>query len=149
MLDAALDELYATPPERFTRRRAEWVARLGGKDAAALRRRRRPTRDAFALNLLARAGGLGSLARLGRTLVAALRKRDGDALRAAMVEERELVDGLADRALVLAAAAGAAADRRAVAAALRAAVADPKVAAEVSEGRLERAPAAASFPPFS
>jgi hypothetical protein len=149
MLDAALDELYATPPERFTQRRAEWVARLRGKEATALKRRRRPTRDAFALNLLARAGGLERLARLGKRFTAALRKRDGEALRATMTEEREIVTELTERALALAAEKGVHADPRAVSAALRAAIADPDVAEAVAEGRLERAPAPVSFPAFS
>src|SRR5262249_17471031 len=146
---AALDELYGTPPDRFTQRRAEWVARLRGKDASALKRRRRPTRDAFALNLLARAGGLAPLARLGKKLAMALRKRAGEALRAAMAEERALVAELTERALALAAEKGVRADPRAVGAALRGAVADPDVAEAVVEGRLERAPAPVSFPAFS
>src|SRR5262249_29782726 len=141
MLDAALDELYATPPDRFTERRAEWVARLKGGEAAALKRRRRPTRDAFALNLLARAGGGEPLARLGRKLATALRRGDGDALRAGTDEERRIVAELTERALALAAEKKVRADARVVSAALRAAIADPEIAAALTEGHLERAPA--------
>ena len=150
-VEGAADELYGLPPAEFTSARDELARRLrkeGSRDeAAAVKRLRRPTAAAWALNQLARRDReeVERLLRVGERLRAAQRELlaggGREELQGAAREERELVGRLTRAALELASEAGLPAPRslsERVAETLRAATLDESTAAELRAGRLTR-----------
>jgi hypothetical protein len=144
-LAQAADELYGLAPAAFTAardQRAKQTRAAGdGGLAAAIRKLRRPTVSAWLVNLLARehTGRLEALAELGEALREAQRSLDGDRLRAASAQRRQLVGELLQEAKRLAAQADQAAGaqvQREITGTLEAAIADPEVAAAVRRGWL-------------
>jgi hypothetical protein len=103
----AVDELFALPPERFSRARDEWVARLRAAGRAQEARQvaalRRPTLAVWALNQAARRGlgraYLDALASLRAAQDALVEGReDVEAFRAAAGEERRALGKLVEAA---------------------------------------------------
>jgi hypothetical protein len=141
------DELYDVPPSRFVADRDEQVraARAAGdrERATELSRLRRPTRSAWAVNLLARrnADALDELLALGDRLRNAHRGANFEELRELSEQRRHTIARLVRRAGELAAEAdeplGPAAVEE-VDQTLQAAVADPDAAEQVRAGRLEK-----------
>lgn len=142
-LAGALDELYGADPDGFMDRRTELVklARAGG-DAPAAKRigaLRKPTRSAYAINMLARtdATAIGRLLDLGEQWRGAEKSVDAAQIRNLTRQRRRLIDELAR-------AAFAAVDERnpsgavrdEVVATLTAALSDEAVAADVERGVL-------------
>lgn len=143
----AVDELYALAPEDFTGRRDDLArtARSAGDKAlaTAVRRLRRPTTSAWALNLLSReeAGLVGELTALGESLRDAQAGLDGAALRELDKQRRGVVGALARRAGELAEEHGHPLDAalsRQVEQSLSAAMTDPDAGAAVTSGQLTR-----------
>lgn len=138
-LDAIAAELYALPPDEFTKTRnarAGMADRAIARDVKALRK---PTVAAWAVNLLAREGQLGDALELS----AALREAQDDLDAAEMSrlgrQRRQLVAALANQAVDLANDAGVAigaAAREDVEKTINAAVMDAAAAAAVMTGRL-------------
>lgn len=134
--DAVADELYGGEPAQFVATRTERAreAKAGGDAALAdrIKRLRRPTAAAAAVNRLARAhpDKLRELAELGDRLRRAHTELAGDDLRALTRRRYELVNQL------LRTVRGGDAVMREVEATLGAAVNDPVVAADVLTGRL-------------
>jgi len=131
LVEQAMAELYAGDPDAFMdRRRALAAAARDQGDAAAAKEiaaLRKPTRGAWTLNALARAGRLiDKLVELGAHLRDAERRLDGPAMRDLSRRRRELVDDMTRKAF---AATGqstpSGAIREEVNATLLAAVADP------------------------
>lgn len=156
-VERAFDELYATPPETFTKTRDAIATRLkkaGETDAAAkIASLRRPTRDAYVLNQLARRhpDELAALVDVGRDLARAQRRalRGHDAahdLREAIGRQRDAVRELVAKAASLMADLGVATRGHldTIAGALQAALVDPAVGVALEEGRLSQAPAPAA-----
>jgi hypothetical protein len=159
-LARALDELYAGTPDQFTSRRDAIVKEMkaaGDKDAAAqLAKRRKPTQVAYVLNQLARLhpDEVASFVDVGRDLARAHRKAlrggGGAELAKAMAAQRKAVKELTalvgDVVQELAANddsdVGGVSDAvlAEVAGALQAALVDPRAAAALEEGQLEKAP---------
>jgi len=145
-LEAALDALYATPPEDFTAARnglAKALKAAGRKDEAAeVTALRKPNRLVWALDQLA-LGGDPSLPPLLEA-VDVVRDGGGDDLKAAVAGLREAV------AVAARAAAGRLdpkrpTDRPELAAALNAVVADADGAGLLAAGRLLEVPAPDAF----
>jgi hypothetical protein len=143
---AAVEELYGADPGVFTERRAELVtaARDAGDRAAAkaIAALRRPTRAAWAVNMLARSdpSGPAKLAELGSALRAAQQAGHGPRLRELSAARGALVDALTSQALSVAGVADPPpALRLEVSQTLTAALADPEVAADFAAGTLTRA----------
>ena len=150
-VERAAGELYGLPPAEFTPARDELARRLrkeGSRDeAAAVKRLRRPTAAAWALNQLARQDdeGIERLLQIGERLRAAQRELlsggGREELHGAAREERELVARLTRAALELASEAGLPAPpslSERVGQTLRAATLDETTAAELRAGRLTR-----------
>ncbi|GGM56304.1 hypothetical protein GCM10012275_29240 [Longimycelium tulufanense] len=142
------DEVYGASPEGFVAardRHADAAAEAGETELAAdVRRLRKPTRAAWAVNLLARQRGdlLDRLLTLGEELRAAQQELRGEALRRLNRQRHEVLSGLTRQARQLAADAGhpLSGDAvRQVEQTLTAALADPDAAAGVRSGRLDRA----------
>lgn len=148
-VEDAVDALYAGEPEAFVPARDELVRRLrseGGREAAtAVKRLRRPTVAAWAVNQLARQapGDVDALIASGERLRQAQRRalsgvRD-TGLRDVAAERRELLDRLVRRAEAMLGPAGAGSSHvEAVRGSLEAASLDADVAAQVSAGRLSK-----------
>ena len=144
-LEAALDELFATPPEDFVAARnglAKALKAAGQKDdAAEVTALRKPNRLVWAVDQLA----LTDDPALAPLLDAAdaVREGGGDDLRAAIADLREAVNAAAS------AAAGRLdtrpTDRADLAAALLAVVADEDATDELTRGRLLEVPAPDAF----
>ncbi len=149
----AIDELYGTPPERFTERRdalAKELKEAGDVEGANdLRAQRRPTKVAHLLNQVARRAPdeVAALVDLGRELARVQRRAirgqaDGGELREAIARQREMVSALVKRAAEVGDEIEI--DARPlldeVASALRTAMTDPGFGAELEEGRLAKAP---------
>src|SRR4051795_4094241 len=104
--DDQLRELYAGPPDAFVERRKELAKQLrssGDKAGAAeVAKMRRPSRAAWALNLVVvqDSDSFGQLLDVGRQLEAVQRGEGGSAadLRRLASERRELIGRLADAA---------------------------------------------------
>ncbi len=146
-LDDAVDELYLLAPEDFVGRRDDLAkqARSGGdrKLAAAVRRLKRPTTSAWALNLLSREEPdlVGQLLELGEALRQAQSGLDGAAVRELDKQRRAVVGAMARRAGALAADRGHRLDAelsRQVEQSLGAALSDPDAGTAVTSGQLTR-----------
>ncbi|MEU3660173.1 hypothetical protein AB0E77_10460 [Streptomyces sp. NPDC032940] len=145
-VEAVLDELYTTPPSDFVSRREERAAaaRTAGQaqDARSIRAARRPTRAAWAANLLLRSRPEESrrFLELGQALREAHRTLDAAGLKELSAQRRSVVTALSRQAAELAGQAGhplSEAARREVESTLRAVLADPDAAGRWAEGRLE------------
>ena len=146
-LDAIADELYALPPADFTATRDERAkdARTAGdrKLAERIRRLRRPTKAAWASNLLVRRQPVEAeqVLRLGEALRQAHQDLDGGQLRKLSTQQRQVIAALARQARELTAQAGqpiAEGDQREVEETLRAVLADPDAGQEWVRGRLAK-----------
>jgi hypothetical protein len=151
----AAAELYGTDPARFTGRRKELAdaARAAGDRDAARRvtSLRKPTRAAWAVNMLARADrdAPDRLAALAAELSEAAGSRDGRRLRELSARRGALIDELTARALVSAGIEDpSAALRDEVADTLTSALADPDTADQFAAGTLTRAAQWAGFGTF-
>jgi len=149
---AAAAELYGADPQEFTERRKELAAaaRAAGDTAAAkqISALRKPTRAAWVVNQLARAGpgARDRLAALGAALREAERAKNGPRLRELSAGRGPLIDELTGQALAVAGVTDTPAGlREDVEATLTAVLADPDVAAEFAAGTLTRAAQWAGF----
>lgn len=138
-LDEIAAELYALPPDEFTKTRNARAGMAEGAVARDVKALRKPTVAAWAVNLLARHGQLGDALELS----AALREAQDDLDAAEMSrlgrQRRQLVAALAKEAVELAKDAGvtvSAAAREDVEKTINAAVMDAAAAAAVMTGRL-------------
>jgi hypothetical protein len=140
-LDAELDRLYGLPLEEFTKARNDLAARLkkaGETEAAAeVKTLAKPSVPAWAVNQLARRRKRDVRALLD----AAERSRSGKAksLRAALDEQRDALQRLADEAReLLQAERGSAPEAmvQRIASTLRAAASDPAAAERLERGRV-------------
>lgn len=151
-LDTVCDELYGLAPDVFTAVRDERARAAGERGLAErIRRLRRPTRAAWASNLLVRERPeeARALVRLGEALRRAHRELDGERLRELSVRQGQAVDALARQAGRLADAAGhplAGSAQQEVRETLRAVLADADAGERWAEGRLDRPLAVAGFP---
>jgi hypothetical protein len=150
-LEEAARQLYALPPQEFTKARdaraADEKAAGDTELAASVRSLRRASASAWAVDLLARdaADDLDALVHLGDRFRTAQAEGDRTALAGLTRERKEALAGLASRASLLASEAGhplSAAALAEVDQTFRAAVADASAAAAVRSGRLVRALAA-------
>lgn len=146
--EESVDRLYRVPPEEFTAARRETAARAREAGDRELARTvgglRRPTRAAWASNLLVRRRPeeADRLLRLGRDLRRAHHDVDAERLRDLVRQQRQLVGALAGQAAQLTAEAGRRVGvdaRREVEQTLRAVLADADAARRWREGRLTRA----------
>ncbi|MFI1452551.1 hypothetical protein [Streptomyces roseus] len=144
-VDAVADELYGLVPERFTEVRNEQAARArkaGQAGAAkAIAALRRPTRAAYASNLLVRRRPeeVAAFLELGEALRRAQRSLDGGRLKALSHQRHVVVAALARTARQLAEEEGRAVGEdvvHEVEQTLHAALADSEAAAQWSGGRL-------------
>jgi hypothetical protein len=151
-----VEQLYATPPDRFVAARDAAVAeaRRAGDQAAAreIARLRRPTVAAWLVNLLAirRPELVADLAQLADALRAAQRDLRGAKLRELSAQRRAVVGALVAEVRRLAAETGEAPPAgklplAEVEATLNAALSDADVAEQVRSGRLLRATSYAGF----
>lgn len=147
-VDAVADELYGLVPARFTEARDEQAARArkaGQAQAArAIAGLRRPTRAAFASNLLVRRRPkeAAALLELGEALRQAHRSLDGTQLKDLSHQRHVVVAALARTAGQLAEEEGQAVSEstaREVEQTLHAVLADPDAAEQWSGGRLTTA----------
>jgi hypothetical protein len=158
--DRSLDELYREHPQGFVARRNELAKDLRaageGDEAERVRKLRRPTVAAWLINRAALESPqqLKEFAEASRRLedaqAQALEGDEGaaDALRAAVVRERDATSTIAAAAETAARDAGDAPSGRAldlVAQTLRAAAVDPELRERVLRGRLEREQSAATL----
>jgi hypothetical protein len=152
------DRLFELPPSEFTAARDDLAKRLRAEgrreQADEVRRMRRPSAAAFAVNRLAQARGdrlrdlLDAQDRLREAQSGAIDRGDREALRDAAAEERALVSELAGDAVGLVAEAGErapAALRERVATTLHAAATDEALREEVERGRVVREREAVGF----
>jgi hypothetical protein len=153
-LEAELDDLYALPPEDFTRARNDLAQRLkqaGQADVAArIKQLRKPTVPLWAVNQLVRRHPdevqalLDAGDRLRAAQQAALRGESQE-LRTATAEERKLLGGLTRRGEELLRVAGHSADAKRIAGTLRAAAVDPSGRELLEQGRLSEELEATGF----
>ncbi|MFI7413871.1 hypothetical protein ACIBU0_34985 [Streptomyces sp. NPDC049627] len=143
--EAALDELYITPPADFVARREELAtaAKADGRveDARRIRAARRPTLAAWTANLLLRSRPEESrrLLELGPALREAYRTLDASGISELSEQRRRMVSALSRQAAQLARQAGhrlSAAVQQDVESTLRAVLADPEAADQWAGGRL-------------
>jgi hypothetical protein len=143
--EQARDELYGLDPDEFMARRAELTqaAKSAGdavvaKSIGALRK---PTRSAYAVNLLVRQepGVADRIEEIGGRLRDAQRQLDGALLRELSTERNRLVDELARAALRAAGRGASASLRDEIAGTIGAAVADPEILDRLRSGALVRA----------
>jgi hypothetical protein len=145
-LSERIGELYRTAPEGFVAARDELVKVLKAEgadlDAAAVKRRKRPSVAAWGLNQLADRdpSGLEELERAGAALRGSMSARGADALREATATRRSIVARLAKEAAEVLREADRSPDthRDEVAATLEAASVDASVAEQLRTGTLER-----------
>jgi hypothetical protein len=141
-----IHELYRTAPEGFVAARDELVKALKAEgadlDAAAVKRRKRPSVAAWALNQLADRdpAGLEELERAGATLRGSMSARGADALRDATAARRSIVTRLARETAEVLREADRSPDahRDDVTSTLEAASVDDAVAGQLRAGTLER-----------
>ncbi|MFE7648492.1 hypothetical protein [Streptomyces phaeoluteigriseus] len=147
-VEAALDELYSTPPAGFVSRREELAlrARTDGRaeDARRIHAARRPSLAAWTANLLRRSLPQESrrFLELGEALREAYGALDRAGIKELSVRRRSVVAALSGQAARLAAEAGqrlSASVRQEVEATLQAVLADPGAAEQWAAGRLETA----------
>lgn len=153
VVDTDLDDLFRTPPERFTARRKELATAAkerGDADAArTIGAARRPTTSAWVVNLLVLTDPTvrPRLAELYQALRTAHADMDGPRIRELSKAQRTLMQELTTAAVSAAGPANpTAALREEVAGTLQAAVADPEVAARL--GRLSKAETWSGFADF-
>lgn len=153
-LERVTDELYGLDPDEFmaARTAAATTAKAAGDKttATAIGRLRRPTRSAWAVNLLSRyaAGELSGLLELGDALAAAQESLSGPDLRRLSTQRNQVVNAVTRQAAALAADRGqplAEATRTEVATTLQAALADADARALVTAGRLAKAQTYSGF----
>jgi hypothetical protein len=157
-LETELDDLYAVPPEGFTRARNDLAQRLkqaGQVDAAArVKQLRKPTVPLWAVNQLARRHPdevralLAAGNRLRIAQEAALRG-DSQELRTATAEERSLLRSLTQRGEKLLREAGHSVDTKRIAGTLRAAAVDEAGRELLERGRLSEELEATGFGAFA
>jgi hypothetical protein len=157
-LETELDDLYAVPPEGFTRARNDLAQRLkqaGQVEAAAgVKQLRKPTVPLWAVNQLARRHPddvralLDAGERLRVAQQAALRGESQE-LRTATAEEREILQGLTQRGAELVREAGHSADTKRIADTLRAAAVDESGRELLKRGRLSEELEASGFGGFA
>lgn len=144
VVQEAIDELYSIDPDEFMERRTALAAqarttdKAAGKDIAALRK---PTRSAYALNLLVRSETYAAqrLADLGEALRTAQESLDGARMRELSTLRRGMVEELADQAFeVTEQRSPPPALRDEVISTLNAAVADEGVVEQLRTGTLLR-----------
>lgn len=144
-VDVVADELYGLAPERFTEARDERAARArkAGQSGAAkaIAALRRPTRAAYASNLLVRRRPeeVAAFLELGEALRRAQRSLDGSRLQALSHQRHAVVAALARTARQLAEEEGRPVSEgvaHEVEQTLRAALADPGAAEQWAGGRL-------------
>lgn len=155
-VEKALEELYSCDPSEFTKKRdaiaKELKAQGDDEAASAVRTRRKPTQIAWVLNQLARRSpdDVAELVDVGRELAReqrkALRGEATGSFRESIARQREVVGGLTRKTADLMKELGVdpSGHLDEVASALQAALVDPAVGAQLEEGRLEKAPAAAA-----
>ncbi len=139
-------ELYRTAPEGFVAARDELAKALKAEgadaDAAAVKKRKRPSVAAWALNQLADRDpkGIEELERAGASLRGSMSARGADALREATATRRSIVTRLARTAADILRDADRSPDthRDEVAATLEAASVDETVGEQLRTGTLER-----------
>jgi hypothetical protein len=144
----AIEELYSVDPDDFMQRRTTLTAqarssdndndKAAAKDIAGLRK---PTRSAYALNLLVRSDPEAAprLAELGDALRAAQEALDGARMRELSTLRRGLIEELADQAFqVTGQRSPAPGLREEVVSTLNAAVADQSVVEQLGSGTLLR-----------
>lgn len=144
-MDADLVRLYSLPPGEFVEARndaAQWAGTR--EEAARIRKLRRPTVSAWAVNLLVAdsPGDVDALAELGERLRTAQQEMRGGDLRELSAERNRTVSALVRRASELARDAGhplKGAAQREVETTLDAAVADPESAEAMRAGTLTKA----------
>jgi hypothetical protein len=140
------EELYALPPEEFTAARDERSGALRSADrdlAAAVKRLKRPSRTAWALNQLAREhpSELAALFSLGAELRDASQALAGEEIRRLGQQRHRLIGELSRQLGALATEQDRpinATGEREVQATLEASVADARAAAAIGSGRLVR-----------
>ena len=139
----AIHELYSADPDEFMRRRGELAAaaKKGGDTAAGkqITALRKPTRSAYAVNMLARADPdrIADLLDLGSQLRDAERSVDAKLIRELTTRRRRLVDDLTRRAFdMIADGTPSSAVRDEVVSTLTAALADQAVAEQIADGTL-------------
>jgi hypothetical protein len=157
-LEAELDDLYAAPPEDFTRARNDLAQRLkqaGQVDAAArVKQLRKPTVPLWAVNQLARSHPdevralLAAGDRLRAAQQAALRGKSEE-LRKATAEEREVLRRLTKHAEDLLGQTGHPADTKRIADTLRAAAVAEAGRELLAQGRLSEELQASGFEAFA
>lgn len=144
-VEAALDELYITPPADFVTRREEMAAAAKadgrGEDARRIRAARRPTLAAWTANLLLRSHPEESrrLLELGPALREAYRTLDASGISELSEQRRRTVSALSRQAAQLARQAGhrlSATVQQDVESTLRAVLADAEAADQWAGGRL-------------
>jgi hypothetical protein len=109
VLVVAADRLYAVPVEAFTEQRNLAAKEAGDKElAAAVKKLKKPSVAAWAVNLLVRreSDQIDSVLELAESLRAAAEALDGDELRALTRQRRQLTTALAGSARALARDAG-------------------------------------------
>ncbi|MGP4017440.1 hypothetical protein [Saccharopolyspora sp. 5N708] len=144
-LDDLARELYTSDPAEFTaaRDRRAAAARQRGDEELAdqLKKLRKPTAAAWAVNLLAAQEHLNALLELGERLRSAQRDLRGDDLRALAVERTRLLRQLTDRAAELAERHGhplTESTRQQVEQTLTAALSDPEAGRAVQAATLAK-----------
>lgn len=146
-LERRARELYQADPKDFIARRNELVAEARGHGdesaAEALKKLRRPTTAAWAVNLLRahHAQQVDALVALGQEIRSAQRELRGDDLRRLAQERTRLLDELTNQAVTLSAEAGyelAGGLRQQIEQTLNAALSDPESAAKVCAATLSK-----------
>jgi hypothetical protein len=147
-LDAVAAELYALPPDQFTKARNARVGMADRSIAAHIKALRKPSVAAWSVNLLARQGQLGEALELSAALREAQEDLDAAEMSRLGRQRRQLVAALAQQAVDLAEEAGvgiSAAAREDVEKTINAAVMDAAAAAAVMTARLVKPLEAGSF----
>ncbi|MFJ6797345.1 hypothetical protein [Streptomyces sp. NPDC091268] len=146
-LDEVANQLYGLPPEEFTAARNAYAAAAREEGDRRLAQQitalRRPTRSAWASNLLVREqpGEVEPLVGLGEQLRQAHRELDGEQLRELSRRQRQLIGALSRQARQLVAEAGHRIGddaQREIEETLHAVLADPEAARAWAAGRLTK-----------
>ncbi|MDI3406850.1 hypothetical protein [Streptomyces cavernicola] len=146
--EEVLDELYVTPPPEFVARRDELAAEAKAdgraEDARRIRAARRPTRAAWAANLLLRSAPADCerFLELGQALREAYRSLDAAEIKQLSGRRGSVVSAMARQAVALALEAGHRLSddaQQGVVSTLRAVLADQEAADQWAAGRLEGA----------
>lgn len=149
-LDAVAAELYALPPDEFTKARNARAGMADRSIAAHIKALRKPSVAAWSVNLLAREGQLGEALELSAALREAQEDLDAAEMSRLGRQRRQLVAALAKQAVDLAKEAGvsiSAAAREDVEKTINAAVMDAAAAAAVMTARLVKPLEAGAFEP--